>query len=451
MSKKIVNPAFAKSAEEQRKKQEEVELSEGGNYTTEYTEIKYFGLENKKGKAFRILGNTVEIRENEFDPKLILQSEIVKDTKKGYCRINWPITIIKGKDKPNPEWILTKLYNKVMDCDWENLPPGQTTDDGKTYRRIFHNTGTEVFARINGNMKIDERGFPKNFYPRQRVLLNIIDHHDTWCADNKHSKILSSGIGSKDYTQEDDSIKRIYFPQIGIPFTVYSKIFEHFMRFRGDWDVDAVVEKQSEEKSYDIYDATDEKYLSEEVKKYANVEPLSSEELAYERYDLDVLYNISSYTKLLSNLTGLFKLCDTELGTTFFEELQDLVRVEKAEWAAKKTAKDVEEKSNTSESNNNTSENNNTEIESEPVKKRRKKKDNEESPSITEAIASYYPYWDNLDEEEQSVMITSIQEITSNEVIFHKSVSLEGCYEEDCTCEFPDGVETCPMCGSTGE
>ena len=458
---KITNPAFEKAAEEQQRMKKEEEANKGGDFSgVEYTEIEYMGMENQVEKAFRIIGNTIEIRENEFDPKLILMSEIVKDDLSGYIRVNWPVVDNNGKFQPDSSWILTRLYDKVMDGEWIKL--AEKNKFGKDCERKHFNVGTDVYQRVSVNSKNNDKGFPKNFYPKKRVLMNVIDRHDAWCAENNHTKILSSGVGSKDYPQDDGTTKTIKFPQIGIPHMLYSKMFEHFMRFRGDWDVDAVVTKQSERKEYDIYDATDEKYLTDAIKPYIKEDDLTEAEAKYERYDINKLYNVTTYRKLLKNLSGLFKLCDTTLKTNFYDELLSLAEEEKKQSEIDNPKEDATplalapavEKSDPDKAPFDGG----TKIEEEPKEevkeetkteappKRRRK--TEETTSVDSAYETHFASWGELNEEEQEIMKESIANLTPDKVTYKDGVTVEGCWEDSCDATFPSNVAVCPVCGA---
>ena len=350
MSEGIQNSAFAAALakrQEAEKEKKEAEERKGQNF--DFEELAYFPLEDQKERVFRIIGNPVEVRSKEDDPILILQSQIVNEKKTGYVKINWPIVQKAGKIVPDPDWILSKLYSKVNERDWVKYTDADinekedikkvegkiTNKDGKNGRWVYHHADTQVYKVIDGNAKKEEK-YPKSFYPSKRVIMNVINRHDDWCKINKHTQILTSKlcVSEKKNAQSGETIRSL-FPDTGIPETLYKAIFEHFVKSRGDWDVDAVVTKKAIDKKYDVWDATDSKYLSDFAKTLVSEAELTEEELAYETYNLDKLFGVSSYGKLLKRLGWLFKLCDAELGTEYFKELEQEANKEAEERKAR--------------------------------------------------------------------------------------------------------------------
>lgn len=482
----------------QAKEQEEAKNNSG--WTADYEDVEVVGLVANKEIVGRIIGNPLEAREKSTDAKLVLQSKIVKSDKKGYIKINWPIKEVKGKYVPDPEWILTRFYDKVNAGRWVKFSEGILKDDkgnvyppdyldakGKNGKWVKENTHTKVFEEIEANSKIGEK-YPPSFYPSKRIVFNWIDRHDNWCVENKHSKILSAKKAPFEAVQADGTKKTIYFTDTGIPASLYDKIFEYCSAV-GTMDIDLVITKI--EKDYKVFDSTDfPKFITEASHKLGVKTKLSEEEKAYELYDLDKLYKISSYRKIKKNLLSLFKLCDAELGTSFEKELEELCKIEEETTKAEKevyyihpesggygitTTEDLaemmEHEPNVMEVSKEQYDKFVKQIEDENTAKEVKEQVKEEvkietkrrevKTEIKEQDSSDIPYlckenfvsWDKLTEEEKTFMLGFITRFNGTVPVYKDNTPL-GCSDE--TCYFKDTkemtmvpveVNTCPVCG----
>jgi hypothetical protein len=481
-----LNPAFAKALEE-RKKAEKQAAAAPQYQPREYEKVEWLTLEDKKEKCFRVIGDTIESRSKPSDPKLVLQSQILKDDKKGYIKVNWPhvkaVRTVNGKKKvvdvPDPEWILTELYDKINEGRWEKYSDGHTDSKGKNgYWRKF-NTGTESFERVDGNTKQGD-AYSKHFYPAKRVVLNVLDRHDTWCEENKHFKLLTAKRTpyTFEYTEtvknaEGEDVEKlventIYYTDTGIPLSVYNKMFDHFLKYVHGWNADAVMTKLAEEKSYDVTDITDDRYVSDEIKEIGSDQDLTLEEMNYGTYDLDKLFGLTTYNKLLENLKGLFKLADEEFETDFYDRLLDLAQKEREEWekednAADEAKSEDEKKQEVSETKDTSVEQDNLIEEVEEKKQRRRAPVEEEVEEevvddITEEqlCANIYSHWNDLSEKEKETFLNSIDHIEDKVVIFKRDADELLCPKQDCRwpesnklTAFPGTIKVCPVCGTT--
>ena len=96
------------------KEKEESKNNFSGNWEG-YEHVETTGLVNEMEIVGRIIGNPIEVRSKSTDPKLIMQSEVVKDDKKSYHKINWPWVEKNGYINPDPAWIVTRFMAKVFD------------------------------------------------------------------------------------------------------------------------------------------------------------------------------------------------------------------------------------------------------------------------------------------------------------------------------------------------
>lgn len=462
----IENTAFQAALEARKKMAEEEEAKKnntGGSYG-DYEQTKYFGLEDKKEKVFRILGLPVEVRKENWHSKIVLQSSIAKEDRKGYFKINWPSKIKDGKHVIDPDFVLSKLYNKVMESKWTNYTEADLggeaevkAKDGKFvnkkgyngyYKRLYEDT--KIYKIINENYKEDEM-YPKKFYPSVRVLMPVIDRHDNWCVANKHSKILSGKIAVSKKANDKGEFNE-YF-DTGIPYGCYVRIMDH-MGSLGHWNTDFVAIKDSVAKDYTIWDLSDKKYLTDPNTFLIGKEtPLTAEEMAYTHYDLDQVFKVSSANKIKKNFLSRFKLCDAELGTDLEAELLLLCKFEDEEKAKLDAERKKEEAPETKSEVKETPEVK-TEVKAEepPVSRRA----STTTESVFDLCVKNFPKFKELSEAEQKVLasrISGFEGVIPTYIDKADSGLLcrnEQCYYPDTTkaTGYPEGISQCPVCGT---
>jgi len=483
---------------------------------TEFEHVECLGLEDQKEKAFRIVGRGFQNRKLPTDAKIVMQSSIRTDDGKGYTKINWPIVYneSKGDYFPDPDWLFTRLYEKInegksakyteADIDGKKivkLSDGKIVNKDNKNKEWYWNPyhrDTDVFMRVKSNMRDNAtpKEFAPTFYPGKRIVINVIDRMDDWCIVNKHTKELSSKVSYSEKKNDKGETVKVSFPELGIPKLCYDSIINSYLKTSGSFTaIDTIIVKDSTNKKYDVLDALDTRRLKE-TKDIANSNPLTEEEKAYELYDFDNLYRVASYAKLKKNLSGLFKLCDADLGTNFYDELVNLCKTEdeqrKAEEKAKaeleaskekfywihqesdscgieKTREDMDKTLNSDQC---VTECTKEQYEAykkslEPVqaeepktRSRETRQPVESAPqkSIDELCIENFPCWDKLPENEKQIMINSIISFNGTVPIYKKEAKDVLC--NDTSCHFKDSTEettypatvfTCPMCGRIEE
>ena len=417
--------------EQEQKRQEEEKKNR--NYSKDFDEVEYMGLTDKP-KVFRIIGNPVEARELPSDPKVVYWSKIINDSGKNWMHIYWPQTPDYEIDK---DWILYRLHQKVMESKWVDYKEGEVRDPNRPKSNdkgyyVDQNTGTLSYLRIEKNKKEGSNQFG-HFYPKKRIVFNVIDRMDDWCQVNKHSKILSANHSPFEI-QTDTGPKTIYFTDCGVPNELYKVIWSQVIEFRAHWDLDLIVHK--EEKKYILRDAFEDK-IKEDVKKYVNVNPLTEEEKTYELYDFDnKLYVPSGYYKLYNGLEKLFKQADLDLGTQFFPELKELYEVEKME-----REKANAEAAKTQHSTGSPQEEPKPEPQEEKPASRRKADDAPKAASLEDKLKAL-PGWKHLTDQDKASMIANCISVEGEVLTFKEGTSLI-----PCSCGkkigFPDDVFHC--------
>jgi hypothetical protein len=475
----------------------------------DYEQTEAVGLINEKEIVGRIIGNPIETRSKSTDPKLILQSEVVKDDKKGYWKLNWPVVEKNGYMNPDPNWLPTRFMKKVFDGKWTKYTEADI-DGKKIVKREgkiintetkskynegefrYYNTSTEIFKLLKyGNSKEGEL-YPKDFEPSKRVVTNWLDRMNSWCSDNKHFKLLCAAKNPYEIKKDDGTTNTIYFTSTGIPNALYDMIMNH-CKAVGTLDIDLVIIKNNKlQAKYEVWDITDVKYITPESVKIGKKERLSDEEKLYEAYDLDKLYKVSSYHKIKKVLGSRFALCDAELGTSFMKELDALVEQEKTEWEANRVyyyhpesdsigvctkedfsqdcielSKEEYEKKKAeleSQENSTPTEDQKQEeqkpIEQTPARRGSFVDTNQvqkevEKIDIETQCKQNFKFWDNLPEIEKQIMITSIDHFEGS-IPIYKETGHPGCSNKECYYEgtktmtlVPNGVNICPVCGVT--
>lgn len=322
-----------KKAMEMRKQEKEKKAAKDSFSGEDYEQIVYTSVPSNGVKLFRMYGNPLLTRMLPTDPKLSNISMIMGDNDKMF-RCIWPLR------EEQPNWILWKIFDTVMEGTWEK------TKDNKNIKILKHRkTHPECVRRVEKNNR--DNKFERGWYPSKLVNFNIIDRHDQeYHAKNKKSKLLS-----KKASEIGDSGKFWYDP--GIPEMAYTLIWDQIVEYFGRWDhYDIGISKQDSAPWYNVFHGVDDKVkLTQEIpefEKYHVEGPMTEEEKAYELYDLDRIYQITSYHKIKSKLGEFIKKVDVDFKKNFSEELEKLVEQEKEEYekrnAAIQAEKAVEEK-----------------------------------------------------------------------------------------------------------
>jgi hypothetical protein len=307
---------------------------EGSNF--KQPEVDYFEF-SVTGKyiPFRVLGNPWEARVNPTDCKLVMTSKILSDTGKFYLPVNWKWIMDFRKNKPiaDPDWILTRLYNDIMDCEWENPTKEQKeADPNVKSKRIYKHETSSIFKRVKNNQRQGDE-YPKGFYPSSRVVMNVRDPLDVaFHEKTKRSKVLCSRVGSK--TNEDGSI--VYYPEYGMPLSVYDDFIANIVSNAGghfDFDVASKKDKKTDGTWYYKVQHCSSIEIDPEVRKQLSADPIDTS--AWALFDLDELLPVTFYSTLRKVLGGLFQDWDTYAKRDFRDQLEELANHEAEAYKAK--------------------------------------------------------------------------------------------------------------------
>lgn len=333
-----LDPAFFEGYA--KKIKEESTQKNGGNSFTpkEYDDIGYAGLVSGFYRIMRLIGappgaeSQGYVRKN-YDPKQIMMCDVKDDEGKKFT-IRLPLR----EDSAAHNHIMHRIYDEITKANW--IP------NGAQKKKVFVNENKypDLWKMITKGNYTEKDGMSFSmaggFKSTIFTMMNVIDREDDWCKDNKHTKVLCREVNVDD--------KGNVWAKPGVKSFGFIKRIGTMLGKYGNYEAYDIAIKRTGEKDNPFEMANASKLKSkDDLEELVNndgsiingdlivIGPLTSEEIAYERYDLDTLYQPTSYTKLLKRIPALFKLTDACLGTKYFDELTSLVEKEKAMWAEK--------------------------------------------------------------------------------------------------------------------
>ena len=315
--------AFAKRAEEEAAQQNK----SGSSFTPkDYDKIEWVGLE-EKAKIIRIVGGAPSSMRpgshvNPTDAHEIFVSTILDDNGKR-MKLKLPL----HADDISHEHIMWRIINKVNEVKWVKGADGKST-------KVNVNEQYPWFEKVNkGGFAPTDKSYQysKGWKGQQVVIMNVIDREDNWCAENKHTKLLSKKLSGDNGE----------FAEIGVPSFGFCSALSNIVKSYGSWERYDVQVRRTGQKTtpIDVKQATLYKKnglvqeLDKDKLQYVSLnETLTPEELEYERYDISKFFAPTTYQKILSKLGNTIKSIDVDLRTNFYEELQALAEKEKKEF-----------------------------------------------------------------------------------------------------------------------
>jgi len=296
----------AKAARERAEK----ERKSWGGSPVDIPDFEYLTLEQNKCQVFRMVGDTIEMRNKPSDP-LLVEKSIIQADDGSYFTCIW---------HPNKDWPFRNLVRKLAKYKY----------DPKAKTKTYDNQGCEYLDRYLNNGKKEPSMYETGMAAKKYVLANVIDRMDSWCKDNKHTKLLA-------WSKTEKEGKTFY--EAGMTYGLYKHIFDNKCTSIGSHyeEVDFVVRRfdQKTRPSDDTYYLV----MYEEEKRaiqnwsekdkvdymsYINKEDyLSDEELGYTRYDLEGIPFISQPTPIgviMSKLGKFIKGIDAKYGWNLWEE-----------------------------------------------------------------------------------------------------------------------------------
>lgn len=423
--------AFAAKVEEDNKKPSQKTVT----FQRDYEEEKWLGLKQGQTNIIRIVGNNPENRKTPYDSKCIYFFKAKADNGDN-VQIRLPLHASDIKD----EHIMWQIINKVKEVRWIPDPskPGKTMKDPIHKNESWYETVTK--AGFSSSDPKDEFNYKttKGWGGQEVVIMNIIDREDSWCADNKHTKLLSKKVGES----VGANGQTIYWPEKGVPSYGFLSKLRTLTGQYGSWEkYDIAVTKTAEmQNPYNVKNATAmtkpevlaaglKEVPDEKIKFVSQNNTLTTEELSWERYDIDKLFAPTSYQKLLRCFGNTIKNIDASLNTTYYDKLKALADDEKAQW-----------ESSTPE----------TPAQTESVPMEESAVPTSSSTLTPEKIA-LLKGWENLTNEERNQIVDVLikDDGTIDRVIYSEDAdALVECNPNGCGYECPSNFKFCPVCGA---
>ena len=298
--------------------------------------------------------------------------------------------------------------------------------------------------------------YSKGWKGQQVVIMNVIDREDNWCAENKHTKLLSKKLSGDNGE----------FAEIGVPSFGFCSALSNIVKSYGSWERYDVQVRRTGQKTtpIDVKQATLYKKnglvqeLDKDKLQYVSLnETLTPEELEYERYDISKFFAPTTYQKILSKLGNTIKSIDVDLRTNFYEELQALAEKEKKEFeevygsnapaqeAAPAQTATVAQPTQTAPV-----------AEAAPARTAVREAVSTPASGLTPDKIALLKGWNLLTDEEKSVIVDVIKnpDGTLADIVYntdHPVLSCPSIYPDGhagCGINAPDFFHACPSCGS---
>lgn len=333
----VNNDAWAAFASKVKQNQADANNRGSGNsnYSNDYEDVQWAGLEKQQFRIVRLLGNPPESMTPGFkagpkDAHEIFFSEI-KDDQGKKMQLKLPVP----GDIPDKDHIMWKIIRKVKEVAYDanhnkyNKYEKQFPD---VFNRVAHG-GWDPVKDYN-NYK-----FSKGWAGQKVVIINCIDRENmAWHREHKHTMLLSREVSTSVNNQDGSTM---YWPSTGVPSFGFldqiAGITENYQSWEG-YDL-GIKRTGVKTQPYMICNATAYKNgglkdIPANKLELVSTLPLTEEEASWERYDIEKLYSPTSYSKIEKRLGGTLKAIDAAFGTRYYDEIKELADKEAAEAAA---------------------------------------------------------------------------------------------------------------------
>lgn len=412
----------------------------GGGFTPNYEEIKWTGLEPNKMKIIRALGGVPDQNPDvKTDARTVQVAWIVGDDGKRFRSILPPRD--DGKDH-----LMWRIIGRVKEVAYVNR------------KRVYVNEEKhkEIFDLVvhNGLKEGDpKRRFNRGWEGRHVIVMNVLDREQMdWHRENKHSMLLSRNI--------NEGNNGALFIDEGVPvYGFYNQIATTLFANYGSWEkYDMGIMRTGQQQTpYRIINATayaagNIPELPAALKPVVSLDPLTEEEMNWERYDLAKIFGTTSYTKYYNRLKVGIQTIDARLGTKFFQELEYEVEREKAEREANQASSgddggDYDEPAST-KTTVTVPEMPKQEAQpaTAPVRTREAVKPAAAETAMTADKIALLKGWDKLSAEQQAMIVdVKVSNGKVVEIMYDTDEPLVAC--PDCKLASPESFTACPACG----
>ena len=327
--------AFANKAKADQEAEKNRKLQKS-NFTREYEEVKWVGLEESQPKIIRIVGlppaSMTGGRPTQPTDAHEIWFSTIKDDSGNKIQLKLPP---KGDDLQHSH-IMWRIINSVKEVEWiKNPAPGQEKKRFKYAAKPWFDT--VVHGGYDPVQDEFQYKISKGWQGQEVIIMNVIDREDDWCKENKHTKLLSKKINvSKDGVE---------YPAVGVPSYGFVTELAALAGRYGSWEkYDLAIRRTGQTNPpYEVKPATiyanaglAEAEVGEAKMSFISKEPsLTEEEKSWARYDISKLYAPTTYNKILTHLGNTIKAIDADLRLNYYEELQGLAYREKKEFEEK--------------------------------------------------------------------------------------------------------------------
>ncbi|MBP7820121.1 MAG: hypothetical protein KA027_01925 [Candidatus Methanofastidiosum sp.] len=436
-----VNDQFKQFAD-QVAQEEADRASKKGGFTANYEKVKWTGLEQGKTKIIRALGGVPNSGDSPFTARVVRIAYVLDDKGKR-------MKVVLPNQEKDPQYLMWRIIDRVMEPSWtkegdknvKSYPVQAKHPD--IFEIVAHNGLPE--SNVKRKYGLEGRGWQG----REFLLMNCIDRGLAfWHKENKHSVLLSKKV-TLDTNKDGNPVEYIEegVPSFGFVNILASTIF----RYYGDWrNYDIGIEKTGQQ-STPIIVKNASKHIEEIADNLKNLVvdgPLTEEEKAYEMYDLDKLYGVTTYTKLYNRLRLTISKIDLALGTHYSDELKSMADEEAKNREALKARQEQEEAMDVPDEDHHVAQEETpvttrpapqAEVRTRPSPENQVK---EEAEPVTKL-----PYFDRLNDNEKS-KIKSIKKVGEDYQVEYVGVNGEQMYKcNNCTTHTPESFHVCPNCG----
>jgi len=411
--------------------------------SSSYEDIHWIGLEKNRMKLIRAVGGPPNSGLDEFTCRTVRIAQIIADDKH-------TIRIILPDPAKNPDYILWKIIKRVNQPSWVNK------------KKVFlvEEQHPDIFNIVNHNGldRLDKRYiYDKGWSGREMIIMNVIDREQMdWHRANKHTMLLSYDV---------NEVNGQIYAKEGVPSYGFLQPLNTLFKYYFNWekyDI-GIIKTGLKEAPYRIINAS--KYFEEvpaELQSLISKNPLTDEERSWERYNLDKIYRVTSYTKIHNRLYGTISKIDSALGTRFAAELTEGVLKEREEFqkqqeAQGKTSMVVEKPISTPTATSPATSTSNHQVASTPSNV------TTSSPGASVATGSLarrapattgpafdislLKGWSALTQEEKDAIKDVIIEGGKIKDILYKDANANLLMCSSCFVKSPDTFVTCPSCG----
>jgi hypothetical protein len=339
--------AFGSMAEQAAKEEADraSRKGQGGSFT--YEQVKWTGLETGTMKVVRCLGAGPDLGMIEgkkpatpFDARVVRMARIIDDKGK-------QMKLVLPRRANDPNHILWRIIDRVNEVDWVPDPEGKPSQSDPSKVRnlkVFVNERRhpDLFNIVNfSNLSESDpkRKFGlmgKGWEGREVLIMNVLDRAMiNWHRENKHSALLAKNVT---ISKKDDG-KVMEFVDEGIPAYGFTELLNALLttyKYWGKYDI-GIIRTGQASPAYKVFNLSRTPEVApKDLQSLIVMTPTSDEEEGWERYDLDKMFGVTSFTKLWNRLHLTISMIDAKMGTSYSVELKKLADQEATERAAKK-------------------------------------------------------------------------------------------------------------------